>query len=73
MTDDNYESSDVRHMRATFNSPIAPERSCSDKRGMNNKAMKLKLFCFYTCILTSTREMIKYFASLFCGEATSKI
>ena len=36
---------------SAFNIPIAPDRSCSDKRGMNNKAIKLKLLCFYTCII----------------------
>ena len=36
-----------------FKFPFAPGRSCSDKRGTSNKAIKLKLLCFYTCIPTS--------------------
>ena len=29
-----------------FTISIAPDHSCSDKRGMNDKAIKLKLLCF---------------------------
>ena len=36
----------VRKTHRAFNIPIAPDRSCSDKRGMNNKAIKLKSLCF---------------------------
>ena len=50
MTDGLFISGNARN---AFNIPIAPEHSCSDKCGMNNKAIKLKLLCFYTCILTS--------------------
>ena len=32
--------------RPTLNIPIAPDCSCADKRGMNNKAIKLKLLCY---------------------------
>ena len=39
-------SGDVRSTHATFNVPCAPDRSCPDKRGMNNKGIKLKLLCF---------------------------
>ena len=39
-------SGDVRNTHATSNIPIAPDHSCSDKRGMNNKAIKLKLLRF---------------------------
>ena len=46
-------SGEVRNRHDSFNIPIAPDRSCSNNRGMNNKALKLKLLCFYICILTS--------------------
>ena len=39
-------SHDVRNTHARFNIPTAPDCSCSDKRGMSNKAIKLKLLCF---------------------------
>ena len=39
-------SGDVRYTHPAFNIPIAPDPSCSDKHGMNNKAIKLKLLCF---------------------------
>ena len=39
-------SGDVRNTHASFYIPIASDRSCSDKRGLNNKAIKLKLLCF---------------------------
>ena len=38
-------SSNARNTQASF-FPIAPDRSYLDKRGMNNKAIKLKLLCF---------------------------
>ena len=56
-----------------FKIPIAPDRSCSDKRGMNNKAIKLKLLCFIHVYLQATCEMINYFASLIRGDVTCKI
>ena len=66
-------SGDVRNTHATFNVPIAPDRSYSDKRGMNNKGIQLKLLCFFIHVyLQATREMIKYFASLIRGDATCK-
>ena len=55
-------SGEVRSTQPAFNIPMAPERSCSDKRGMNNKAIKLKLLCFIHVYLQTTCEMIKYFA-----------
>ena len=39
-------SGDVRNTHVSFNIPVAPDRSCSDKRGTNTKAIKLKLLCF---------------------------
>ena len=56
-----------------FNITIAPYHSCSDKRGMNNKAIKLKLLSFFIHVyLQVTCEMIKYFASFIRGDATCK-
>ena len=56
-----------------FNIPIAPGCSCSDKRGTNDKALKLKLLFFYIHVfLQAICEMIKYFASLIRGDATCK-
>ena len=57
-----------------FNIPVAPDRACSDKRGMNNKAIKLKLLFFFIPVyLQASCEMIKYFAALVRGDATCKI
>ena len=39
-------SGDVRKGKPAFDIPIVPDCSCSDKRGMNNIAIKLKLLCF---------------------------
>ena len=62
---------DVINTDATINVPIAPDRSCSDKRCMNNKGIKLKLLCFFIHLyLQATREMIKCFASLVREDAT---
>ena len=56
-----------------FNIPIAPDHSCSDKLGMNNKAIKLKRLCFFIHVyLQATCEMTKYFASLIRVDATCK-
>ena len=44
-------TSETRTPAFTFQ--IAPDCSCSDKRCMINKAIKLKLMCFYSCIITS--------------------
>ena len=61
-------SGDVRNTHQAFNIPIAPDLSCSDKRGMNNKATKLKLLCFFIDVyLQATCEM-----SLKRGDATCK-
>ena len=51
---------------------MAPVHSFSDKRGMNNKAIKSKLLCFIHGYKQTTCEMIKYFASLIRGDATCK-
>ena len=48
-----------------FNIPIAPDRSCLDTHGMNNKAIKLKLLCFYTWILTSYKWNDKIFCFIY--------
>ena len=55
-----------------LNIQTAPGRSCSYRRGTNNKAIKLKLLCFIHVYLQAICEMIKYFASLICGDATCK-
>ena len=55
-----------------FNITTAPDHSCSDKRGMNNKAIKLKLLCFIHVYLQATCQMMKYLASLIRGDATCK-
>ena len=53
--------------------PLAPDHSCSDKRGMNNKTTKLKRLCFFIHVyLQATCEMIEGFASLICVDATCK-
>ena len=53
---------------SAIHNPIAPDCSCSDKLGMNNKAINLKLLCFFIHVyLQATCEMIKYFASLIWG------
>ena len=40
-------SGDVSNTHPACNIPIAPDRSCSDKRGMINKVIELKLQCFF--------------------------
>ena len=39
-------SGGVNNTHAAFNIPIAPDRSCLVKHGMNNKAINLKQLCF---------------------------
>ena len=51
-----------------FNILIAPGRSCSDKRGTNNKATVFFIHVYLHAIC----EMIKYFTSLIRGDATCK-
>ena len=58
-----------------FNIPIAPGRSCSDKRGTNKKKKnyKTKATVFFIHVhLQAICEMIKYFASLIRGDVTCK-
>ena len=46
----------------------------SDKRGTNNKAIKLKLLCFFIHVyLQAICEMIKYFASCIRRAPRAKI